>query len=289
MSHSLQSRQRQGFTLIELLVVIAIIAILAAILFPVFAQAREKARQATCLSNEKQIDLAVLMYVQDYDESYPLAWAWEGGWYQLVNPYVKGAGVTATINGVDEVNVQGIWHCPSDTNNTGVSYAANPMVFGAGFEMWGCCGPWPSQTLAAINAPADCVLSAELIPWYNPDGTISGVETDFARWQDGEIAGASSDTDPTNLAYYQNWLHEDMTGLRPGVDMCPADIQLMGFGWAGACKEASFRHAHSDLKTGNTDVMYCDGHVKAAHFGSMRVHNWVPEQLSDAQIAQYDH
>src|SRR5579862_3546832 len=64
-------RKRTGFTLIELLVVIAIIAILAAILFPVFAQAREKARQATCLSNEKQIALAMLMYNQDYDEKLP--------------------------------------------------------------------------------------------------------------------------------------------------------------------------------------------------------------------------
>src|SRR5579863_528760 len=64
-------RVRTGFTLIELLVVIAIIAILAAILFPVFAQAREKARQATCQSNEKQIALAFLMYNQDYDERFP--------------------------------------------------------------------------------------------------------------------------------------------------------------------------------------------------------------------------
>src|SRR5579884_2405452 len=64
-------RKRLGFTLIELLVVIAIIAILAAILFPVFAQAREKARQAACLSNEKQIALAFLQYVQDYDEKFP--------------------------------------------------------------------------------------------------------------------------------------------------------------------------------------------------------------------------
>jgi len=63
--------QRRGFTLIELLVVIAIIAILAAILFPVFARAREKARQTACLSNLKQISLGVLMYAQDYDETYP--------------------------------------------------------------------------------------------------------------------------------------------------------------------------------------------------------------------------
>lgn len=64
---------RRGFTLIELLVVIAIIAILAAILFPVFARAREKARQASCLSNVKQMTLAVTMYAQDYDETLPLA------------------------------------------------------------------------------------------------------------------------------------------------------------------------------------------------------------------------
>ena len=62
---------RRGFTLIELLVVIAIIAILAAILFPVFAKAREKARQASCMSNLKQIALGLLMYVQDYDERMP--------------------------------------------------------------------------------------------------------------------------------------------------------------------------------------------------------------------------
>ena len=67
-AHNRKHRSQQGFTLIELLVVIAIIAILAAILFPVFAQAREKARQASCMSNLKQIGLAELQYVQDYDE-----------------------------------------------------------------------------------------------------------------------------------------------------------------------------------------------------------------------------
>src|SRR5919204_5425134 len=97
-----QARHKPGFTLIELLVVIAIIAILAAILFPVFAQAREKSRAASCASNLKQIGLAYHMYAQDYDETIvpganhnarykdtdPRCW-----WYGLLEPYVKNEGV----------------------------------------------------------------------------------------------------------------------------------------------------------------------------------------------------
>src|SRR5579883_2154818 len=85
---------KRGFTLIELLVVIAIIAILAAILFPVFARAREKARQISCLSNEKQLGLAYMMYVQDYDETFvfgdPSGGKGAGsGWASSIYPYVK--------------------------------------------------------------------------------------------------------------------------------------------------------------------------------------------------------
>ncbi len=81
---------RRGFTLIELLVVIAIIAILAAILFPVFAQARAKARQAACLSNLKQIGLGFMQYVQDYDETYPVR-SWNGGAGDCFDPRSVGA------------------------------------------------------------------------------------------------------------------------------------------------------------------------------------------------------
>jgi prepilin-type N-terminal cleavage/methylation domain-containing protein len=91
---------KKGFTLIELLVVIAIIAILAAILFPVFAQAREKARSAGCLSNGKQMALALTMYAQDYDERLPRVWTPTGGvtngprdWKNDIEAYVKSVDV----------------------------------------------------------------------------------------------------------------------------------------------------------------------------------------------------
>jgi prepilin-type N-terminal cleavage/methylation domain-containing protein len=89
------SKSQRGFTLIELLVVIAIIAILAAILFPVFAQAREKARQISCLSNLKQIGLGFKMYAQDYDELFPMGNLsrevdWENS--PAANPYPSFGG-----------------------------------------------------------------------------------------------------------------------------------------------------------------------------------------------------
>lgn len=111
---------RKGFTLIELLVVIAIIAILAAILFPVFAKVREKARQISCSSNMKEISLGLLQYNQDNDESMPTTnTIWGGGWVGEVYPYVKSKGIYA---------------CPDDSSDPGgiaysrVSYALNVNV-----------------------------------------------------------------------------------------------------------------------------------------------------------------
>lgn len=116
--------KRHAFTLIELLVVIAIIAILAAILFPVFSQAREAARKSSCLSNSKQFGTAILMYAQDYDEAivpwykireYPGQPLNERFWFGLLHPYIKStlvppdAGRTYTVGG----QPQGLHRCPS--------------------------------------------------------------------------------------------------------------------------------------------------------------------------------
>ena len=165
----MRSTKKVGFTLIELLVVIAIIAILAAILFPVFARAREKARQSSCLSNIKQLGLGMLMYVQDYDERSPNGryiaggaagpmnngsnmhngWAWmvNAGWRDvsrvpsqvfhrdIVSPYIK--------------NNQ-LWLCPSDTR-TGNWSSYN-------LKMW---LYWTGPKLAQYGNSAGCVMYHE--------------------------------------------------------------------------------------------------------------------------------
>lgn len=113
-------KQQRGFTLIELLVVIAIIAILAAILFPVFAQAREKARQASCQSNLKQIGIALKMYVQDYDERWPNS---QNGPACCSNGQTGSSGLNFGFNGwVSNVLMpytknQQIYRCPSIQNS----------------------------------------------------------------------------------------------------------------------------------------------------------------------------
>jgi prepilin-type N-terminal cleavage/methylation domain-containing protein/prepilin-type processing-associated H-X9-DG protein len=134
-------RRHAGFTLIELLVVIAIIAILAAILFPVFAKAREKARQTSCLSNTKQLALAILQYVQDYDETFmyaclnpPVTW-----WYTACAPYTK--------------NTQ-ILQCPSKRGT--VDYGYNMDYLG---YSWGAAGTQSGGiSLASFQSPAETVM-----------------------------------------------------------------------------------------------------------------------------------
>jgi prepilin-type N-terminal cleavage/methylation domain-containing protein/prepilin-type processing-associated H-X9-DG protein len=109
--------RKRGFTLIELLVVIAIIAILAAILFPVFAKAREKARQTSCLSNVKQLALGVMMYIQDYDSRYPSVYDDGNGypagriiWADKIYPYVKNRALFLCPSNDGSIDpIAGLW------------------------------------------------------------------------------------------------------------------------------------------------------------------------------------
>jgi prepilin-type N-terminal cleavage/methylation domain-containing protein/prepilin-type processing-associated H-X9-DG protein len=196
----MRSQQRftrsRGFTLIELLVVIAIISVLAAILFPVFSRVREKGRQSACISNSRQLALAIMMYAQDYDEIYPGRWTgWYDppttpvrayvGWRTLIQPYVRNVDV---------------FRCPSNPRNNDpaatdvfdrylsppirASYSCNgdsrviggPAPMGFGGE---------ALTLAQVDQPAQLILIAEnqtprlevcLLCGYDPDGRLARPE-----------------------------------------------------------------------------------------------------------------
>lgn len=160
----MKNYSKRAFTLIELLVVIAIIAILAAILFPVFARARENARRTSCQSNVKQIALGVFMYAQDYDEKMPLLVgdsfantktnsALVSGWADAMQPYLKSTQ---------------IFQCPSD------SAPPNTVVDTAGYSDYWLNGRIASKSDATFDAPAMTVLIGD-----GAGGTTTGIsETD---------------------------------------------------------------------------------------------------------------
>ncbi len=155
----------RGFTLIELLVVIAIIAILAAILFPVFARAREKARQTSCLSNVKQLSLSFVMYRQDYDGTYPRV-GQAGGYYSIwaknLEPYID-----TVSNYLREY--ESIWRCPGSSTV--------PSWGSAYYVDYGMNTRLSNMNEAAIERPSECVHIGET-RYHHPNGNKYG----WYRW-----------------------------------------------------------------------------------------------------------
>jgi prepilin-type N-terminal cleavage/methylation domain-containing protein/prepilin-type processing-associated H-X9-DG protein len=151
--------KRSGFTLIELLVVIAIIAILAAILFPVFARARAKAQQNNCLSNLKQLQLGLIMYASDYDNTFPCYGSGVDVWQGLILPYVK--------------NTQ-IYICPSDSvmNSVwgGATQAITKASYGANNQRRPCSDGCGGIKEACITYPGEMMGLSDAVAW-----TIAGL------------------------------------------------------------------------------------------------------------------
>ncbi len=251
---------RKAFTLIELLVVIAIIAILAAILFPVFAQARDKARQIACLSNAKQVGTAVMMYVQDYDEMYPSN-HW-GIYYVTVQPYMKNGQV---------------WRCPS---YSGV-YTVRPCFWWG--QQGGACtgvevtrvvtgwlsnsdvmGGWdnsPPKPLANVGEPASTVELAENDNYGGREGAIN--EPPGSLPQTAQMA-----VSPCRRAQHATF-HPRWNVSRAGV-------------WpTGANNLNSRLGAHH---FGGLQIVYADGHAKFNKVPPADCHAWVPGMPAGARL-----
>jgi prepilin-type N-terminal cleavage/methylation domain-containing protein len=230
-------RVHAAFTLIELLVVIAIIAILAAILFPVFAQAREMARATTCGSNVRQLALAVMSYAQDHDEALPMvtnyaavATAPDRVWMATIQPYVKNTGIFTCPSAA-------ITRFASDWNGRGwLSIGYNSTT---GFDPTGAEAPRTVVSLARLDEPARTALFAE---------TASG--------------------DP-NLKY-RGHSFDPMNGQRNPQDIrlstpLVADRDLVAGSPLGPnqLKPLFCRHHADGRNHGKSQVVLADGHVKA--------------------------
>jgi prepilin-type N-terminal cleavage/methylation domain-containing protein/prepilin-type processing-associated H-X9-DG protein len=241
--------RKKGFTLIELLVVIAIIAILAAILFPVFAKAREKARQASCQSNEKQLGLSFIQYSQDYDEKWP--GGYDGNSTTAIASVV-GAPGTAVVSGAGwagqlytYTKSTGIYKCPDDSTpviagtptSYPVSYAYNSNI----------AGPDSPVSNAQFSAPASTVVLAE----------AEGVSAPITQYPESITAGAA--LSPAGNGDVISTLATGATAAAPTATYYTGPI---GGQFATTPPSPGIFTGAQGLHTGGADYLLADGHVK---------------------------
>jgi prepilin-type N-terminal cleavage/methylation domain-containing protein/prepilin-type processing-associated H-X9-DG protein len=229
----------RAFTLIELLVVIAIIAILAAILFPVFAQAREKARAISCLSNLKNIGTGWMMYVQDYDETIPEGWSSvSGGFHNLVQPYMK--------------NYQ-IVQCPS-ARFRDWSYTYNDIL--------------NYRSLAAIERTAETVVEFDSTQtnWCGSSGTCYSASSTFWGWWKPQLWVNPDGSDPSGVFWNDNAVNP-RARLRVILNGENLDMEAADTNGINNDRTGMPRYRHNE----GVNVIWADGHAKYAKKGTLEL------------------
>jgi prepilin-type N-terminal cleavage/methylation domain-containing protein len=262
--------RRSGFTLIELLVVIAIIAILAAILFPVFAQAREKARAIACVSNEKQIGLGLIMYTQDSDEIMPMGreygtstvtgLAINTGLPQELSPYIQKVN---NVNGSTYPGGSTVWHCPDDgatpydDNATGgPALSPNATLQSYLPVFWGIIGGVTGK-LVYQNQPAAWTQDLCLDP-ASPNYLITATGSSCdVNGEPGRPDNQFQNPSGTIVIAEENWdeaiLGENLAGVKRPFQLAPAAGNNFSTGGAYAAEDCVGQQSTAAQVTAGTD------------------------------------
>jgi prepilin-type N-terminal cleavage/methylation domain-containing protein/prepilin-type processing-associated H-X9-DG protein len=256
---------RAGFTLIELLVVIAIIAILAAILFPVFAQAREAARKTQCLSNLKQIGTGAMMYAQDYDELWcgNLTVGGQTFWWQVLPPYIQRSSGRTGFGGAANDSAGHVYVCPSaklEENLTRNStpdpdrYKLNYIPVGLVIEFRFSGGSLGGPSLAQITKPAGSAWLTDNGNWR----TVNGSNAEFGFFY-RDVVGGTQSGNMNRAISAVGGAGANAPGCAasdsPTSAYCEHALPVRN----GGQRRVAYRHG------GGANFLYMDGHTKWLH------------------------